>query len=132
MQEYRFLRGLGTVYAVFAWLGVLAGIIALLTAQIFDTKHLVGEGRYASTVTEKGIGASGVLSILVGVALHFVIFMGLSQMVRLLLGLDEKLTAAGRRLAEGAIALSDLKAGQVKTAEQVRLVGEIVYDEAQK
>ncbi len=132
MQEFRFLRGLGVVYGVFAWLGVLGGIIALLTAQISDTKRLVGYGEYASTVTEKGIGASGVFSILVGVALNFVIFMGLSQMVRLLIGLDEKLTAAGRRLGEGAVVLSELKAGQLKTAEQVRLVGEIVYDEAQK
>jgi hypothetical protein len=132
MQDFRFLRGLGTVYAVFAWLGVLGGIVVLLTSRISDETRLVGYGQYASTVTDKGIGAMGVLSILAGVALNFVIFMGLSQMVRLLLGLDEKATASGRRLAETAIVLAEMRASQTKTAEHVRMVGEIVYEDAKK
>lgn len=132
MQDFRFLRALSVVYTVVAWLGAVGGVIALLSSQISDKTTGEGVGKYAQTVTEKGIGFTGVLTILAAVAVHFVVFMGLAELVKLMLAVEEKTTSSGRRLAEMSILLGEIKANQKQTAEHVRMVGELVYDEANK
>jgi hypothetical protein len=132
-ERFGFLRLLGKVYLVSAWVGVAVGVIALLASDIVDQKTYVNSytGELVKQTVSDGIGLLGVVKILVATAIHFLVFMGLSQVVRLLLDLDEVMNHVSQRGGELANRLSELGTVQKTTAEHVRLLGELVYKETQ-
>ena len=70
--------------------------------------------------------------IRVATVVSFVVFMGLAQVMQLLLNLSASMDQASIRFGEISLALGELRADTKKTKEQVRLVGSLVYEEAKK
>jgi hypothetical protein len=129
LENYKFVRLLVRVYQVFAVLSVVGGLASLAMADIAD--KVVANGLGSWTVTP-GIGFTGVMTILVATVVSFVIFMGLAQVMQLLLNLSATMDQGSIRFGEIALALGELRADTKNTREQVRMVGSLVYEEAKK
>ncbi len=129
MENYKFVRLLVRAYQVFAVLSVVGGLASLAMADIDDKVVANGLGSWTRT---PGIGFTGVMSILVATVVSFVVFMGLAQVMQLLLNLSASMDQASIRFGEISLALGELRADTKKTKEQVRLVGSLVYEEAKK
>ncbi|MFO0553310.1 MAG: hypothetical protein U0271_33310 [Polyangiaceae bacterium] len=130
MDEFRYLRWCATLYEVLAWLGVAVAVITLFTVDISSSSAVYTP--YENKPAVHGIGASGVLTILVAAALQFILFQGFSQIAKLLLQMREQLTSVARGTSSVGISVGELIAQHKKTAEHVRLVGQIVYDDAKR
>lgn len=130
-DRFKYLRLLGTIFFALAWLAVVWGVFTLFTSQIDDEHHY---DMYLKTmvIDKRGIGFAGAFAIVFDAALRFLTLMGASQAIKLWLHLEQAIDGLARRLGDIIIATTDLKAGIVKTNEDVRKVGSIVYEEAKK
>jgi hypothetical protein len=131
VDSFKYLRLMSSVFMVLAWLTVAWGLFALFTAQIDDAYRY---DTYSNTriIDEKGIGLMGALAIVFDAALRFLILMGASQAIKLMLHLEQSIDGLARRLGDIVVATTDIKAGIIKTNADVRMVGSIVYEEAKK
>ena len=130
-DRFRFLRLLGTIFTVLAFLTAAWGLIALFRAQIDDVRRY--DPYLQMTVTdEKGIGWLGALAIVVDAGLRYLTLMAASQAIKLWLHLEQAVDGLAHRLGDVIVATTEIKAGIVKTNADVRLVGSIVYEEAKK
>ena len=127
----RYLRLLGTVFFVLAWLTAAWALFSLFTAQIDDEYHYDMYSK-AMVIDKRGIGFAGAFAIAFDAALRFLMLMGASQAIKLWLHLEQAVDGLAMRLGEIIIATTDIKAGIVKTSADVRRVGSIVYEEAKK
>ncbi|MBL8744287.1 MAG: hypothetical protein JNK04_24440 [Myxococcales bacterium] len=131
LDRFKYLRWLSTVCFVFAWLALLWGLFALVTAQITDEKSY-DLFTQSWDIRKKGIGLAGVVAIVVDTSLRFVMLMGASQAMKLWLHVDQAIDGIAQRLGDLTIATTDIKAGILKTSADVRMVGTLVYEEAKK
>jgi hypothetical protein len=131
IDRFKVLRLLSTVFAVFAWVALAWMLFALLTAQIADEQIYDNSSHFIST-GKKGIGFVGAVAILIDGALRFLTLLGASQAIKLWLQMDASISGLSMRLGDITGAMTELRMQQVKTIEQVRMIGTIVYEEAKK
>jgi len=119
IDRFKVLRWLSTIFLVLAWLAVAWTLVALFT-------------RFGRTIEKQGIGFMGAVAIVIDGTLRFLMFMGASQAIKLWLQMDAAMSGLSMRLGDITGAITELRMQQVKTSEQVRMVGTIVYEEAKR
>jgi len=129
IDRFKVLRWLSTIFLVLAWLAVAWTLVALFTAEINDQYDY---GPFGRTIEKQGIGFMGAVAIVIDGTLRFLMFMGASQAIKLWLQMDAAMSGLSMRLGDITGAITELRMQQVKTSEQVRMVGTIVYEEAKR
>ena len=116
---------------VLAWTGVIGALLSLCLLPISDV-HRYDTYSHSTVVESSGIGMAGVAQILIGAVLQFVILIGLSQVLRLLIDLATSHAQRDTQIAGLNMSVTELLLNSRKLGDQLRMVGSMVYEEAKK
>lgn len=124
-DRFKVLNWLSAILFVLAWAALAWSLFSLLVTPIADQYE-------AGYLARKGVGFMGMMAIIVDGGMRFLMLMGTSQGIKLLLHLEQAIDGLARRLADITVATTDLKAGVASTNANVLKVGSIVYEGAKK